>query len=221
MDDIILAAYRRPWRSKKSSCISQRKCTINLLKKTSKLGCKLSMLPLILITTWAKKTHWLIRNNIIDGLENWLTKLKLRFENHFMNNTTEKNIQIVYRILVYLQGTRRGELYFKKSRNEIFPNAVWASSKTETRSTTGYCASVREILVTWWVKKKSVMSRSDAEQELRAPAQGIWRNMTQKHPITTKNHFRRTKSTIRIAKNHIHHDCINHVKIDSVHQTKT
>lgn len=67
-------------------------------------------------------------------------------------------------------------LFFQKTMNrdvEMFTDADWAGSVTDKRSTSGSCSYVWGNLVIWRSKKQSVVSRSNAEAELRSLAHGI------------------------------------------------
>ncbi|KAE8700051.1 Pentatricopeptide repeat (PPR) superfamily protein [Hibiscus syriacus] len=59
-----------------------------------------------------------------------------------------------------------------KSKSGDLTDADWGGSSTDRRSTTGYCSFVWGNLVTWRSKKQPVVSRSSAEAEFRAMAQG-------------------------------------------------
>ncbi|KAL5850211.1 hypothetical protein ACOSQ4_008224 [Xanthoceras sorbifolium] len=143
----------------------------------------------------------------------------------FMNKPTEEHMEAVFRILRYLKLTPGKGLFFKKNvsrKVEVFTDADWAGSITDRRSTSGYCTFVLGNLVTWRSKKQSVVSRSSAEAEFRAMAHGICEGVWLKRVLTelkmpiegAMRLFCDNQSTIRIAKNPVHHDRTKHVKID-------
>ena len=120
---------------------------------------------------------------------------------------------------------RGKELFFKKNNCrevEIFTDADWAGSKEDRRSTTGYCTFVWGNLVTWRSEEQSVVSRSSAEAELRAVAQGICEGLwirkvledvqqTMTFPIKL---YCDNKAAINISHNLVQHDRTKHVEID-------
>ena len=105
---------------------------------------------------------------------------------------------------------------------EIFTDVDWARSKEDRRSTTGYCTFVWGNLVTWRSKKQSVVSRSSAESELRAVAQGICEGLWLKKVLEDLKMvmdlpiklYCDNKAAINISHNPVHHDRTKHVEID-------
>jgi len=142
-----------------------------------------------------------------------------------MNDPKEEHLEVVYRILRYLILTLDKGLLFRKKENrgiKIYSDADWTGSILDRRSTFGYCSFVWGNLVTWRNKKQSVVSRSSAEAELKAMAQGfcegIWlRRLLQELQIPMTELVQvlcDNQSAISIAKNMVHHDRTNHVEID-------
>ncbi|RVW54191.1 Retrovirus-related Pol polyprotein from transposon RE1 [Vitis vinifera] len=108
---------------------------------------------------------------------------------------TEEHMEVVYRILRYLKMTPGKGLFFRKTENrdtEVYSDADWAGNIIDRWSTLDIVL-LSGNLVTWRSKKQSVVTRSSAEAEYRALAQGI---------------------SISIAKNPVHHDRTKHVEID-------
>ena len=105
---------------------------------------------------------------------------------------------------------------------EIFTDADWAGSREDRRSTTGYCTFVWGNLVTLRSKKQSVVSRSSAESELRAVAQGICEGLWLKKVLEDLQMvmvlpiklYCDNKAAINISHNPVHHDRTKHVEID-------
>ena len=93
-----------------------------------------------------------------------------------MHSPGTDHFDAVYRILRYLKGTPGKGLLFGNHGHlqvEIYTDTDWAGSKTNRRSTSGYCAFVGGNLVTWRSKKQNVVARSSAEAEFRVVAHGI------------------------------------------------
>ncbi|PON83175.1 hypothetical protein TorRG33x02_210090 [Trema orientale] len=143
----------------------------------------------------------------------------------FMDSPCEAHLEAVYRILKYLKGTAGRGLFFKKNSKrsiEAFTDADWAGDIDDRKSTSGYCTFVWGNLVTWRSKKQSVVSRSSAEAEFRAVAQGIcellWLKMMLEELKVTKEEsmklFCDNKAAINIFHNPVHHDRTKHVEVD-------
>ena len=141
-----------------------------------------------------------------------------------MNNPNEEHMGAVHRILRYLKMTPSQGICFKKSecrKVSIYTNADWVGSALDRRSTSGYCSFVWGNLVTWRNKKQSVVSRSSAEAEFRALAQGICEGIWLKRLLEELRVPNATpiellcdnQATISIAKNPVHHDRTKHVEI--------
>ena len=94
----------------------------------------------------------------------------------YMHAPHTSHFEAVCRILRYLKGAPgRGLLYQSSSTLSItgFSDADWAGSRSDRRSTSGYCTFVGGNLVTWRSKKQSVVARSSAEAEYRAMAHTV------------------------------------------------
>ncbi|XP_043818233.1 uncharacterized mitochondrial protein AtMg00810-like [Manihot esculenta] len=101
----------------------------------------------------------------------------------FMSAPTVKYWVTLEQILCYLKGTPGlGILYSDHEHTalEFFFYTDWVGSKSDRKSTTGYCIFVGGNLVSWKSKKQNVISRSSAEPEYRAMAQStceiLWIN---------------------------------------------
>ncbi|KAK3028164.1 hypothetical protein RJ639_038688 [Escallonia herrerae] len=187
--------------SNKRISISQRKYTLDLLKETGMLGCKLVDTPMDSICKLGSVVS------------------------QFMNNPIEEHLDAVYRILRYLKMRPGKGLFFKKGYRkniDIYCDADWAGSITDRRSTSGYCTYVWGNLVTWRSKKQSMVFRSSAEAKFRAIAlsicEGMWlKRLLEELKITCEGSikvFCDNQASINIAKNPVHHDKTKHVEID-------
>jgi hypothetical protein len=103
-----------------------------------------------------------------------------------------------------------------------FSDADWAGSRSNQRSTSGYCTFVGGNLVTWRSKKQNVISRSSAEAEYRAMAhtasEMLWvcsllRDLGIDIP-TPMQMFCDNQAAIFIANNHVFHERTKHIKVD-------
>ena len=214
-------------RSKQGIVVSQRKYILDLLRETKMLECKPAETPM----DYTVKLGMIENGAPVDKGRYQRLVGKLIYLSHtrpdigfpvstvsqFMNNPTEEHMDAVFRILRYLKMTPGKGLYFKRGSNrstEIFTDADWAGTITDRRSTSGYCTYVWGNLVTWRSKKQAVVSRSSAEAEFRAMAQGICEGIWLRRLLTelktpmdkTMKLFCNNQAGISIAKNLVHHD---------------
>ena len=104
----------------------------------------------------------------------------------------------------------------------MYTNADYAGSIVNRRSTSGYCTFLGGNLITWRSKKHKVVSRSPAEAEFRALAQGLcealWITAILRKlrcPIVSPVQlFCDNKSAISIAHDPVQHDRTKHIEID-------
>ncbi|KAL5776889.1 hypothetical protein ACOSP7_009815 [Xanthoceras sorbifolium] len=92
-----------------------------------------------------------------------------------MHAPTNVHWQAVKRILRYLKGTTSHGISFQSARNLnllCYTDADWASCPDDRKSTSGFCIFLGPNLVSWSSSKQKVVSRSSAESEYRALANG-------------------------------------------------
>lgn len=148
-------------RSHKGIFISQRKYMLDLLKKTRKLGCKLSSTSL--------ERHWKHKVSESDppvnkeSYQHLVGKLihlshmrpDIAFSgsivSQFMHASTKRHMEAANQILKYLKGSPGKCLLLKKTgvRDVVdFSNADWAGVADDSKSTTRYSTKVWGNLVT-------------------------------------------------------------------------
>ena len=93
----------------------------------------------------------------------------------FMHAPYEIHRQAINRVLAYLKGCPRKGLLFPSSMDrtvKVYTDADFGGSIVDCRSTTGYCTLIFGSLVSWKSSKQDKVSRSSAETEYRALADG-------------------------------------------------
>jgi hypothetical protein len=88
----------------------------------------------------------------------------------------EPHLTAMKRILHYLQGTPDYGLLLRRSSGSdliVYTDADWAGCPDTRRSMSGYAVFLGDNLVSWSVKRQTVVSRSSAEAEYRAVANGV------------------------------------------------
>ncbi|RVW59741.1 Retrovirus-related Pol polyprotein from transposon RE1 [Vitis vinifera] len=117
-----------------------------------------------------------------------------------MHSLKESHLKALYKIPIYLKGSLRQGLFFKKGDSkmvEIYTNVDWAGSEEDRRSTTGYCTYVWGNLVTWrrlWLLKLL--------EEL---------HIIVEFPIKL---YCDNKAAISISHNPVQHDKTKHIEVD-------
>ncbi|KAK8990121.1 hypothetical protein V6N11_008637 [Hibiscus sabdariffa] len=221
-------------RSKEGLVINQRKYILDLLQEAGLLGCKPAETPMdINLAFHSATTHFPHKDRFqrIVGKLIYLslTRPDIAFAvnilSQHMSNPNEEHMAAAYKVLKYLKKTPGHGLLFKKSSDrsiKVFTDSSWASNLTDQRSTSGYCTFLWGNLVTWRSKKQSVISRSSAEAEFRALAQGIceciWLlKLLREVDPNSADYFELlsdNNSAIQIAKNPVQHDSTKHVEIN-------
>lgn len=221
--------------SKQGIFISQRKYVLDLLKETSKLGCKSTRVPIeqnhrIGSDEESPRVNKAKYQRLVGKLI-YLSHTRpdiaypVSVVSQFMHDPQDRHLQAVDRILQYLKVSPGRGLLFKKSEHlsmEVYTDADYAGSIVDMRSTTGYCMFLGGNLVTWRSKKQNVVVRSSAEAEFRVMAQGVCELLWMKIILddlkikyeAPMRLFCDNKSAISIAHNPVQHDRTKHIEID-------
>ncbi|CAN6470368.1 unnamed protein product [Victoria cruziana] len=201
-------------RSKIGLILNQRKYTLDLLKETGKLGCRLVSIPI-------DANHKIIYVT--------LTRLDITYVvnvvSQFMHAPTSIHLAAVDRILCYLKkNLGRSLLYTKREKVFIkaYTDADWAGSVDDRRSTYGYCVYLGGNIVIWRSKKQSFCARSSAEAEYRAIVMGVveilWVKILLRDIGIQVDDMMKlycdNKAAISLSNNPVMHDQTKHVEID-------
>lgn len=213
--------------------MSQRKYVLDLLAETRKLAAKPCSTPMVpnvhLMTGDGDPFDNPERYRRLVGKLNYLTVIRqdiafvVSIVSQFMSTPTVKHSAVLEQILCYLKGAPGRDILYSDnghSRMECFADADWAGSKTNRRSTTGYCVFLGGNLVSWRSKKQYVVSRSSAEY--RAMAQStceiMWihhllREVGLKHYMPA-NLWSDNQTALHIASNPVYHERTKHIEVD-------
>jgi hypothetical protein len=142
-----------------------------------------------------------------------------------MHDPREGHLVAAKRILRYLQGTLSLGLVIPRSAPTqlvVYTDADWAGCPDTRRSTSGYAVFLGGSLVSWSSKRQPTVSRSSAEAEYRAVANGVaevsWlRQLLQElhHPISSASLvYCDNVSAVYLSTNPIQHQRTKHVEID-------
>jgi hypothetical protein len=103
----------------------------------------------------------------------------------------------------------------------IYTDVDWAGCPNTRRSTSGYVVFLRTNLISWSLKRQNVISRSSAEVEYRAVANGMaeacWlRQLLQDlhAPLMKSTLIYCNISTVYLSTNPIQHQRMKHIGID-------
>ncbi|GFS39053.1 hypothetical protein Acr_00g0060930 [Actinidia rufa] len=143
----------------------------------------------------------------------------------FMHSPRTSHLDDVYHILRYLKSCPGRGLFYKsrvQSGLSCFTDADYAGSKSDRRSTSGFCTFHGSHLISWKSKKQAVVSRTSAEAEYRAMAQGtseiLWlRSLLTElgfSMIDSSYLFCDNKSAIMLSSDSVLHERTKHIEVD-------
>ena len=131
----------------------------------------------------------------------------------------------VKRILRYLQGTISFGLHLRPSTSLhlfAFCDSDWGSDPDDWRSTSGYCVFLGPNIISWMLKKQTVVSRSSTEAEYRSMA-SVVAELQWLRSLLDELHLPLVKvptiycdnqSTVLLTSNPILHQRIKHFELD-------
>ena len=93
-----------------------------------------------------------------------------------MHDPREPHLAALKRILRYVRGTLHLGLLLRPSTSTdlvVYTDADWAGCPDTRKSTSGYAVFLGDNLVSWSSKRQNTVSRSSAEAEYRAVANGV------------------------------------------------
>jgi len=142
-----------------------------------------------------------------------------------MHDPRDTHLSAVKRILRYLRGTTEHGLLlrpFVPSALCVYTDADWAGCPDTRKSTSGYAVFLGDNLVSWSSKRQNTVSRSSAEAEYRAVANGVaeacWLRqlMQELHCPLTKSTlvYCDNVSAIYLSTNPVQHQRTKQVEID-------
>ena len=143
----------------------------------------------------------------------------------YMHDPREPHLAAMKRILRYIQGTL--DLGFHLLRTStpdltVYTNADWANCPDTRRSTSGYGVFLGDNLISWSSKRQATVSRSSAEAEYRAVANGVveacWlRQLLHEVHCPLRRAtvvYRDNVSAVYLSTNPVQHQRTKHVEID-------
>ena len=142
-----------------------------------------------------------------------------------MHDPREPHMNALKRILRYLQGTLDLGLHLRRSPvNElvVYSDADWAGCPDTRRSTSGYAVFLGDNLISWSSKRQNTISRSSAEAEYRAVANGV-AEATWLRQLLLELHSPLTRTTlvycdnvsaVYMSSNPVQHQRTKHIEID-------
>jgi hypothetical protein len=93
-----------------------------------------------------------------------------------MHTPRESHLTVLKHILRYLRGSLEYGLLLRPSSTSnlvVYTDADWAGYPNTRRSTSGYAVFLGANLISWATKRQPVVSRSNAEAEYHAMANGV------------------------------------------------
>jgi hypothetical protein len=134
-----------------------------------------------------------------------------------MHDPRESHLTAMKRILRYLRGTPDYGLLLCRSRPTdlaVYTDADWAGCPDIRRSTSGYAVFLGDNLVSWSAKRQTVVSRSSAEAEYRAVANGVAEATWLRQLLLELQAPPSRCTLVYLSNNPVQHQRTKHVEID-------
>jgi hypothetical protein len=142
-----------------------------------------------------------------------------------MHDPRESHLTAKKRILRYLRGMPDYKLFLRSSRSTdlvVYTDTDWAGCPDTRRSTSSYAVFLGDNLVSWSAKRQTVVSRSSAEVEYCAVANGVaeatWLRQLllelQAPPSRCTLIYCDNISAVYLSNNPVQHQRTKHVEID-------
>ena len=143
----------------------------------------------------------------------------------FLHDPRELHLAALKRILRYVRGMLHMGLLLQPSRSSdltVYSDADWAGCPDTRRSTSGYAVFLGDNLVSWSSKWQNTVSRSSAEAEYRAVANGVaeatWlRQLLQELHVPSRRAslvYCDNISAVYMSSNPVQHQHTKHIEID-------
>jgi hypothetical protein len=143
----------------------------------------------------------------------------------FMHDPREPHLALVKRILRYLRHTLDYRFLIHKSSLDnliVYTDADWAGCPDTRKSTSGYAVFLGDNLLSWSSKRQPIVSRSSAEAEYRAVANGVaqatWLRQLLLELHNPLRHaavvYCDNSSAVYLSSNPVQHQRTKHVEID-------
>jgi hypothetical protein len=143
----------------------------------------------------------------------------------YMHDPRESHMQLVKRILRYIQGTSHFGLHLYRSSSHdlvAYSDADWAGCPDTRKSTSGFCVFLGNNLISWSSHRQHTVSGSSAEAEYRAVANCIAESCWLRQLLCELHHLpsRATivycdnLSAMYMSNNPVQHQRTKHVEID-------